>query len=400
MPFEINAQFNQFVRFAQRQADGETVARTAPAPDGAGPLAGRAVTAERDDKFAAFKRSAEMQARNNETRAIFRESVNAIFGGAGNLPPSVREAMQLGDYDNKGKPLLARNILAVQKAILLYKAEQEVDRAVEHLTDLLLSSLMAGGRFRPIAAASAQHRAAVRITAKFARNLSGKGIRLLANCVTLAIAQGCDAEAVAADIQRFFAPVSGIRPEDGRGAEFERKLLARARERLAEAQSRRDGDPDDPDGVSGAFGEAGPKNPVSIDGKDFPDGASAAEAFKAAIKPGHRRAIAGFFARMDNAPVTAVSGNSAPPGASDGSLSGPWSVEVAGPKRSIAVSEDGKRATLSVETPGRFAFAVKGEGGDASLPVGGIVWKQEYDFDLDGPEAVLTAARFGQDLDV
>lgn len=348
MPLEINAQFNRFVQFAQQQQDGEVVARTAPEPEGVGARAGRAVSAALDDKYGAFKRSVKIRDRNNETRNLFRQSVNAIFGGAENLPQGVKDAMRLREYDNRGTPLTARNILAVHKAILQYKAAVEVDRAAEQLDDLLLASMFRERRSRPIKLSSAQRQTAVRAVAKCTRDVSGK-------------------------------------------------------------------EQDDPDGLSGAFDQASPRNPVTIDGQECPDATSAAEAFKAKIGPGHRKAIALFFSRMGNAPVVAMSKRAAPydeamkqPGAerfasfdtSAGSCFESWPVEVADPKRSIAVSGDGKRATLTVETPASLKYGLKGSGEDAALPTGSIVWKQEFVFDLDGPEAVLAEARLGQTLDV
>ncbi len=415
MALEINAQFKQFVQFAQQQPDGEAVARTAPGPEGEGPLAGRAVTAALDDKYGVFKRSVKIRDRNNEARDLFRQSVNAIFGGAENLPQSVKDAMHLGEYDNQGLPLTARNILSVHKAILQYKAAVEVDRALEHLNDLLLDSMFRAHRARPLKLSSVQRQTAARAVAKSARDLSGKGLRILANYVTIAAARGYEPDAVATEIQKVFAPVRDIRPGDARLAEFERQLLARGQERLADELVREKAGRADPDDVSGAFAQASPQNPVTINGKEFPDGPAAAEEFNARVPPAHRKALARFFARTGNDPVVAMSARTAPydevmkgPGAerfasfdtSAGSCFGTWPVEPAEPKRSIEVSEDGKRATLTVETPARLKFGIKGSGEDASLPTGGIAWKQEFVFDLGGPEAILTAARIGQELDV
>ena len=415
MPLEINAQFNRFVQFAQQQQDGGAVARTAPEPEGVGARAGRAVSAALDDKYGAFKRSVKIRDRNNETRNLFRQSVNAIFGGAENLPQGVKDAMRLRAYDNRGTPLTARNILAVHKAILQYKAAVEVDRAAEQLDDLLLASMFRERRSRPLKLSSAQRQTAVRAVAKCTRDVSGKALRILANFVAIAAARGDDPDVVAQQIQKVVAPVRNTRPGDGRLAELERQLLVLAREQLARGLAREKKEQDDPDGLSGAFDQASPRNPVTIDGQECPDATSAAEAFKAKIGPGHRKAIALFFSRMGNAPVVAMSKRAAPydeamkqPGAerfasfdaSAGSCFESWPVEVADPKRSIAVSEDGKRATLTVETPASLKYGLKGSGEDAALPTGSIVWKQEFVFDLDVPDAVLAEARLGQTLDV
>ncbi len=56
---------------------------------------------------------------NNETRDLFRQMVIDIFGTSiDDVPKSVRSAMELSKFDNTGRPLTARRIMAVNKAIL------------------------------------------------------------------------------------------------------------------------------------------------------------------------------------------------------------------------------------------------------------------------------------------
>ncbi|MBQ6137903.1 MAG: hypothetical protein IJI73_11095 [Kiritimatiellae bacterium] len=55
---------------------------------------------------------------NNATRAIFKQAVIDVFGTTiDDVPKSVRTAMELDRFNNSGKPLTARRILAVNKAI-------------------------------------------------------------------------------------------------------------------------------------------------------------------------------------------------------------------------------------------------------------------------------------------
>ena len=56
---------------------------------------------------------------NNETRELFRQMVIDIFGTSiDDVPKNVRSALELSKYDNTGRPLTARRVLAVNKAIL------------------------------------------------------------------------------------------------------------------------------------------------------------------------------------------------------------------------------------------------------------------------------------------
>lgn len=66
----------------------------------------------------AFTRTDDEKRLNNETRAAFKQAVIDVFGTSINdVPKKVRDAMNLSKFDNKGRPLTARRILAVSKAI-------------------------------------------------------------------------------------------------------------------------------------------------------------------------------------------------------------------------------------------------------------------------------------------
>ncbi len=77
---------------------------------------GHVVNTTKADKAYAFTRTAEQKRLNNETRTEFRDAVASLFGGAKNIPRSVKKAMLLGDY-GKGKPLTARRIAEVAVTI-------------------------------------------------------------------------------------------------------------------------------------------------------------------------------------------------------------------------------------------------------------------------------------------
>jgi len=117
MALEIsNAQFNQFVQFAQQAGKATTIAQMGDAAE-AGALAGRTIVAKASHDFIGnvgrFKPSRDV---NNAVRALFKKSVADMFGGEDHIPDNVRDAMKMQDY-GQGKPLTARRILAVQKAI-------------------------------------------------------------------------------------------------------------------------------------------------------------------------------------------------------------------------------------------------------------------------------------------
>lgn len=108
----INAQFKTFVDFA-RGKDADTKVRALIGNDGPE----RTVGAKSESVLnKIFFRVPSNKAVNNEVRTIFRASIIRMFGGETHIPASVKSAMKLGDYD-KGRPLTARRILAVQSAL-------------------------------------------------------------------------------------------------------------------------------------------------------------------------------------------------------------------------------------------------------------------------------------------
>ncbi len=118
-----NDQFQKFVEFANRSS-GTAIAGLS----GDDSLATREIQARTGDFVGNVGRNlfTKNVTANNEAREVFRQSVVNIFGGdEKNIPPSVRNAMLMGDYDC-GKPLTARRIIKVRDAI-----DREVQNAFE-----------------------------------------------------------------------------------------------------------------------------------------------------------------------------------------------------------------------------------------------------------------------------
>ncbi len=130
MPVGINGynnDFSRFVNFAMEHgkngvtaAKSDAIARMSVGGESGAlatsPLAGRTIKAATTDKVGVFSRRGTEQTANNATREAFLKSVADMFGGFEKIPPSVRDALKLGDY-NKGKPLTARRIIAVKVAV-------------------------------------------------------------------------------------------------------------------------------------------------------------------------------------------------------------------------------------------------------------------------------------------
>ena len=110
----VNSQFQQFYAFAQGKNES-TIAKIGAGTD-VSPLGGCTIVAKSGDYVGKIRFQASKDV-NDATRALFRQSVIDMFGGEGNIPSSVKEAMLLADY-GKGKPLTARRITIVANAIV------------------------------------------------------------------------------------------------------------------------------------------------------------------------------------------------------------------------------------------------------------------------------------------
>jgi len=109
----MSLQFEKFAQLAASASKGSSAVRFL-GYDGTATV--RDVIVTTSDKVGKIGRSVSVKEANNTTRAIFRQSVAAMFGGEDHIPDTVKTAMKLGDY-GKGKPLTARRILAVRAAV-------------------------------------------------------------------------------------------------------------------------------------------------------------------------------------------------------------------------------------------------------------------------------------------
>ena len=109
----MSLQFEKFAQLAATASKGSSAVRFL-GHDSAATVRDVVVTVS--DKVGKIGRSVSVKEANNTTRAIFRQSVAAMFGGEDHIPDTVKAAMKLGDY-GKGKPLTARRIIAVKNAV-------------------------------------------------------------------------------------------------------------------------------------------------------------------------------------------------------------------------------------------------------------------------------------------
>ena len=99
MPIDVNnynAQFSQFVQFAERQMQaGKAKAFASLGAEGATGLAARDIKPGSGDSVHAWIRYKDSKIANDAVRELFRQSVAAMFGGNDRIPEDVQKAMLL-----------------------------------------------------------------------------------------------------------------------------------------------------------------------------------------------------------------------------------------------------------------------------------------------------------------
>ena len=116
-----NAAFQHFVDFAQKRMAVDDDGAVANAKLSGRQISGRSIVsvkASETDKagfFGALFRSHDDIQANVIARKLFMDAVSDMFNG--DIPDSVKAAMKLKDYGDRGHPLTARRIIAVRNAI-------------------------------------------------------------------------------------------------------------------------------------------------------------------------------------------------------------------------------------------------------------------------------------------
>ena len=307
-----NAQFRQFVQFAERQsnpAKSEAIARVTGGRDA---LDGRTISASTTDHVRGLlnwgRRSGANATENNDARALFREAVFSMFGGAANVPDSVKTAMRLEDYD-QGKPLTARRIIAVRDAVLQAadgvqagtidrpKAESLVKDAIANFDKELAAKK--GGQ---MILGNNLHEQVIQAVAKYGAGLTDKCQRILANYLvpTMFSRSSNDEgrfEKMAAFLSDCLKNVRDFKPgEDYRLSELDREVKEYLSCSIENGQKAFRSGHYDEDGLFDEFKTDASKTEFTIDGQHFArDKANAgpiADKFKATIpNPQHRKVI-------------------------------------------------------------------------------------------------------------
>ena len=427
MAITINAQFNKFVQFAQQQPNAATSKAIARVTGNEDALAGRSISASNTDHvrgvFNWGGRSGTDAEKNNETRKLFFKSVADIFGGEKNIPQAVKDVMKLDDYGTKedpsGKPLTARRIMAVNKAIVRFAVEDTVNDVARYVDDACKQTAYRSAFTDPIVASvanltPAQRRQAIDATLRHSKGLSVWGAHVLARYAVAAIVNDYNVDAVLRLVKPVIAPFRDIPAGDPGFKAVSDRIFERFQETFNEYMSPEKESHFNEDGLFETFSADSDRNVYTMNGKVLPKNVEEVEnELKSTIKNiRHRKAISCFLSQMSQTMVLGMGDRleehddvmnieGAESLISSGGKNSPFDglpAKSDGARYKLEVSEDGKRAKVTTENMFIMTFNIKGASVESNFPVGNFTWKQEFVFDLSGDEPVMTEARIIQEL--
>ena len=423
MALEINAQFNRFVQFAQQQANPATSEAIARVTGNEDALAGRSISASNTDHvrgvFNWGSRSGTDADKNNETRALFKKAVADIFGGEDKIPKTVQDAMRLKDYGTPerplGKPLTARRITAVNKAILRVLAADAVDSATQDINEMGKRPIYKRVPFEPVGELTpAQRRKAVDAALRHGRGLNDWGVRVLARYAVLAIEFGLDVNNILRRIKPSLVPFRNIPAGDPGFKAVNDRIFEMSKDILDGYMSPEGAEHFDEDGIFDNFTADADRSYHTINGKALDKDKKAVEVgFKDAVKDiRHRKALSCFMSQMSQGTVMNMSNHfdeyvdvmkleGAESFISFDINNGPFDVSpvlVGNSYYTLEVSGDGKSAKITSESKSLLTFGFPESLNGMNFPVGSFSWKQEFFFDLSGDKPVMTDARIIQEL--
>jgi len=448
MALEINAWYVKFVQFAQQQDDAvnsKVIARVS-GEDGA--LDGRAITAATNDKVAPWtRRSQGKKDANNIARELFRQSIIDMFGGEDRIPESVKDAMLMKDYGRpgrpSGKPLTARRILKVSRAIMeamepavgtvsLKQARGLVDNAVSWMNDL--SPKMSGmNRFDPLRLDDAGRDKAARLVVKYGAGLTAANLGVLAGYAAVAIDAArlhyYDDEQVDEIVRRIAQTLKNVRnfkQGDPRLSEFDAKMTKYWQAVLREHLGPKQMSHYDADGMFDAFRGDAARNEYKIGDDVFPSGPEKRDRLTQTFKERipnllHRKALSAFLTQMTGGTAACLSVRDtlpATPGFKSLKMTSTKGHDLfltvdkkdaffqkrslqgnADSTYELKLSDDGTKATITIRSPAKLRFIIDGAMEYSTVPTGICEQQVEFDFNLADPNSVtLTAVRHGQTI--
>ena len=380
-----------------------------------------------------FRRK-DQQDLNNATRALFKQTVLDALGlkDENELPKSVKDAMKLSNYHNKGRPLTARRIIAVVDTIRMLP-ESAVNAAVGKCIERNAAAIKENPKYPvPKLEVTSKMRAdAISLVAKHGKGLGPKALQIVANYTLFTLANPYAAEnadAMIGTLAKKLAKMDDFEYGDKRFAPLGNKLTEVYQEKLnfymtpecADAFKDNVSETLYKDASRAAFEINGSDPNAGIVGKDEQTKAVLSK-FKEAVPEKFQKPLSMFMCQDMGRIIGELlsdtlilqsgdqivgadykGGGLMPFSPKDGELFNSMSGLVGkgqGIRYRLEVSDDKKSATITMEVNYDLRFRVEDVGYDGYNACGNVKYSEQFKFDLSGDELKMTSHLTSQKIE-
>ena len=381
-----------------------------------------------------FRRK-DQQVLNNATRTLFKQTVLDALGlkDENELPKSVKDAMKLSDYHNKGRPLTARRIIAVVDAIRLLPSENAVNAAVGKCIERNAAAIEenANDPVPKLKVTSKMRADAISLVAKHGKGLGPKALQIVANYTLFTLANPYAAEKaddIIGTLAKKLANMDDFEYGDKRFTPLGNKLTEVYQDKLNFYMTPEHADAFE-DNVSETLYKDASRAAFEINGSDPNAGIvskdeqtkAVVSKFKEAVPEKFQKPLSMFMCQdmgrimgellndrltlQNGDPVLASDyegGDLMPFSPKDGELFDSM-VGLVGKGQSIRyrleVSDDKKSATITMEVNYDLRFRVEDVGYDGYNACGNVKYSEQFKFDLSGDELKMTSHLTSQKIE-
>jgi hypothetical protein len=379
-------------------------------------------------------RGKDQQALNNATRALFKQTVFDALGvkSEDELPRSVKNAMELSNYHNKGRPLTARRVMAVVNAIRMLP-ECVVDAAVSKCIERNAAAIEENSIHPvPKLEVTPKMRAdAISLVARHGKGLSPKVLQILANYALFTLANPYAAENadnVIGTLAKKLANMDDFEYGDKRFAPLANKLTEVYQDKLNLYMTPECAD-SFKDNVVVTVSKDAYRATFEINGRDPNAGITdkvgqqkaVVSKFKEAVPEKFQKPLSMFMcqemgrvmgellndrlALMNGDPVFGADykgGDLMPFSPKDGELFNSMSGLVGKGNNlhyRLEMSDDKKTATITMESDYDLMFRIEDAGYDGYNACGNVKYSEQFKFDLSGDELKMTSHMTSQHIE-
>ena len=372
---------------------------------------------------------------NNATRTLFKQTVLDALGlkDENELPKSVKDAMKLSDYHNKGRPLTARRIIAVVDAIRLLPSENAVNAAVGKCIERNAAAIEenANAPVPKLKVTSKMRADAISLVAKHGKGLGPKALQIVANYTLFTLANPYAAENaddIIGTLAKKLANMDDFEYGDKRFTPLGNKLTEVYQDKLNFYMTPEHADAFE-DNVSETLYKDASRAAFEINGSDPNAGIvskdkqtkAVVSKFKEAVPEKFQKPLSMFMCQdmgrimgellndrltlQNNDPVLGsdYEGSDLMPfSPKDGELFDSMSGLVGkgqGIRYRLEVSDDKKSATITMEVNYDLRFRVEDVGYDGYNTCGNVKYSEQFKFDLSGDELKMTSHLTSQKIE-